>query len=153
MNIIYEKPTLQDIEEMLNLVQPEVQKGVILARNADEMATTIRSYYIARLEGKIVGFCALHIYSPILAEVRSLIVSEDYRHCGIGKRLVELIIQEGEKLGIKEVLTLTYKDEFFKKLGFILIEKTQIPNHKIWADCIKCKHFPKCDEIALIKQL
>lgn len=153
MKVVYEKPTLQDIKEMLDLVQPEVQNGTILERNADEMATTIRSYYIARLEGKIVGFCALHIYSSVLAEVRSLVVDKDYRQCGIGKRLVELIIQEGKKLGIKEVLTLTYKDEFFKKLGFTLIEKTQIPNHKIWADCIKCKHFPKCEEIALIKQL
>ena len=37
----------------------------------------------------------------------------------------------------------------FEKLGFNEIDKETIPEHKIWADCVKCKHFPVCNEIAL----
>jgi len=33
------------------------------------------------------------------------------------------------------------------------IDKKDLSNQKIWADCIKCKHFPVCDEIALIKKM
>jgi amino-acid N-acetyltransferase len=50
-------------------------------------------------------------------------------------------------------LTLTYQKEFFEKLGFVEIPKESIPDKKIWADCIKCKFFPNCNEIALIKHL
>lgn len=147
------KPVLKDIEEMIDLVAPEIEQGIILPRSAEEMANTIRSYFVARDEGKIIGFCALHIYSPTLAEVRSLIVKKEFRSQGVGKKLVNLLLEEGRGLGIKEVLTLTYQERFFKSLGFSVIEKEEIPNPKIWTDCIKCKHFPKCNEIALLKKI
>lgn len=147
------KPILKEIEEMIALVAPEVEKGIILPRSAEEMANTIRSYYVAKEGEEIIGFCALHIYSPILAEVRSLIVREDFRSKGVGKNLVTLLLEEGKKLGIEEVLVLTYQEGFFRSLGFSVIEKEKIPNPKIWTDCIKCKHFPKCNEIALLKKI
>lgn len=153
MSIEFVKPTLKDIAEMIALVKPEIDKGIILPRSQEEMANTIRSYIVAKSEGKIIGFCALHIYSPLLAEVRSLIVKEDFRSQGVGKNLVGLLLEEGKRLGIEEVLVLTYQDRFFKSLGFGVIEKEEIPNPKIWADCIKCKHFPKCNEIALLKRI
>ena len=100
---------------------------------------------------KIIGFCALHIYTPSLAEIRSLVVAEDYRHRGIAQNLVAKNIDEGLALGLREFLVLTYRPNLFKILGFEEIEKDKIPNHKIWADCIACKHFPTCQEIALLK--
>ncbi|HHD83733.1 MAG TPA: GNAT family N-acetyltransferase, partial [Campylobacteraceae bacterium] len=33
------------------------------------------------------------------------------------------------------------------------IPKEALPEQKIWADCVKCKHFPICDEVALIYNL
>ena len=100
---------------------------------------------------KIIGFCALHIYTPSLAEIRSLVVAEGYRHRGIAQNLVAKNIDEGLALGLREFLVLTYRPNLFKILGFEEIEKDKIPNHKIWADCIACKHFPTCQEIALLK--
>ncbi|MCE3046722.1 N-acetyltransferase [Helicobacter kayseriensis] len=138
---------------MLALVEPEVQKGNILPRSEEEMANTIRSYVVARDGERIVGFCALYIYTQELAEVRSLIVDEQYHNRGIGKELVRHIEQEGRALGIQTLLVLTYKEHFFQKLGFYTIQKSEIPNHKIWTDCIKCKHFPQCNEVALLKSL
>lgn len=102
---------------------------------------------------EILGFCALHIHSPDLAEVRSLIVAPNARHKGIATALINDCLKEAKNLGIKEVLTLTYARELFEKIGFVEIEKSALPSHKIWADCINCKHFPKCDEIALIKRI
>lgn len=151
MKVKFEKPTLKDVPQMLTLVEPEVKKGNILPRSADEIANTIRSYFVAREGERIVGFCALHIYTQKLAEVRSLIVDAQYQNMGIGRELVSLVLQEGKALGICDFLVLTYRQAFFQHLGFEVIEKSEIPSHKIWADCIKCKHFPRCDEIALLK--
>ncbi len=88
MNIELTRAKLSDIAEMQKMVIPEVEAGVILARSSDEIATNIRSYILAKENGEIVGFCALHIHTPSLAEIRSLVVKEDKRGKGIGQQLV-----------------------------------------------------------------
>lgn len=138
---------------MQQLVAPEIESGVILPRSNDEIATNIRSYWIALDGEKLIGFVALHIHSPNLAELRSMIIDQNYRGQNIGTELVEKACEEGRRLGLKEVLALTYQQRFFERLGFVEIPKESIPEHKIWADCIKCKHFPVCNEVSLIKTL
>jgi len=151
--IEFSKAKLSDIENMQKLVIPEVESGLILARSSDEIATNIRSYILAKEDGEIVGFCALHIHTPSLAEIRSLVVKEGKRGRGIGESLVLRAIEEARTLGLQKVLSLTYRQSFFENLGFIEIPKESLPEHKIWADCIKCKHFPVCNEVSLIKTL
>ncbi|PZT48939.1 GNAT family N-acetyltransferase [Helicobacter valdiviensis] len=168
------QPTLDLIPKMQELLKPEIEKGVILERSSEVMANMIRSYHVAFeeeeklkenslfLEQKsledfknpiMLGFCALHIHSSTLAEIRSLIVNPLYQRKGVARNLIQDCISEANILKIKEVLVLTYKRELFSKLGFVEISKEKIPNQKIWADCILCKHFPVCDEIALIKKI
>jgi len=147
------KATLKDIAEMQALVRPEIEKGVILERGNDEVANTIRSYIVAREDGVIVGFCALYIYNEELGEIRSLIVKESHQRRGIGKKIVEEALKEAKYFGLKKVLALTYKKAFFESLGFVELAKEEIPDQKVWLDCIKCKHFPVCDEISLIKAI
>jgi amino-acid N-acetyltransferase len=150
MNISYIKAKLSDIKAMQALVLPEVKSGVILYRSDDEVANNIRSYVLAKDDEKLVGFAALHVHAPDLAEVRSLIVDSDYRGKEIGQSLVRFTMKEAKELGVKQLFTLTYQKAFFEKLHFKEIPKESLPEHKIWADCVKCKHFPICDEIALI---
>jgi amino-acid N-acetyltransferase len=148
------KAKLSDIPDMLALVTKEVQEGIILNRTEDEVATNIRSYVLAKDNGKLVGYTALHIHSKRLAEIRSLIVDESYRGKHVGKRMVEFTLEEAKALGVEEdVLVLTYLPQFFEKLNFVEINKEVIPEHKIWADCIKCIHFPVCNEVALVYKL
>jgi len=147
------KATVSDIPTMQNLVAPEVESGLILIRTSDEIATNIRSYILAKEDGELVGFCALHIHAPSLAEIRSLVVKESKRGRRIGENLIYKALDEAKTLGLQKVLSLTYKQSFFEKLGFVEIPKESLPEHKIWADCIKCKYFPICNEVSLIKTL
>jgi len=139
---------------MQALVSSEVKDGIILDRTEDEVATNIRSYVLAKEDNKLLGYTALHIHSKRLAEIRSLIVDEAYRGQKIGQRMVEFTLKEASALGVEEdVLVLTYLPLFFQKLDFKEINKEVIPEHKIWADCIKCIHFPICNEVALVYKL
>ena len=153
MKTEYKKASLQNIPSMQELVYAEVESGVILERSSDEMATNIRSYTLAYVDGVLAGFCALHIHTSSLAEIRSLIVHENYRGNKIGENLVLRCVDEAKTLGLQKLLSLTYKRSFFENLGFVEIQKESLPEHKIWADCIKCKHFPVCNEVSLIKNL
>ncbi len=147
------KADLRDIPQMLALVADEVKSGVILDRSADEIATNIRSYVLAKEGENLVGYTALHIHSPRLAEVRSLIVDEAFRGRSVGKKMVQFALDEAKELGLEEVLVLTYLPQFFIKMGFEEIAKESIPEHKIWADCIKCIHFPVCNEVSLMYRI
>jgi amino-acid N-acetyltransferase len=153
MQIDFVEAKLSDIVKMQELVLPEVQSGVILDRSDDEVATNIRSYTLAFLNEELIGFTALHIHTASLAEIRSLIVKDGFRGKKTGEALINKVLDEAKSLGVQRVLSLTYKQAFFERLGFVEIPKESLPEHKIWADCIKCKHFPICNEVSLIKNL
>jgi len=99
-----------------------------------------------------VGCCALHIFWENVAEVRAFAVKPEFARQGIGTKLAQACLEEAEELGMKEVFTLTYVPGFFKKLGFEITDKNQLPR-KVWTGCLACPKFPDCDEIALIKKL
>jgi len=147
------KANLRDIPEMLHLVAEEVKSGVILDRDAEEIATNIRSYVLAKEGEHLVGYTALHVHSPRLAEIRSLIVDEAFRGRSVGKEMVRFALDEARALGLEEILVLTYVPQFFLKMGFEEIAKESIPEQKIWADCIKCIHFPVCNEVSLMYRI
>jgi len=147
------KPLLSDIQEMYDLVSNEVESGNILYRSIDEIATTIRSYIIAKDRDKIVGFLALHIHTISLAEIRSMIVKDEFRRRGIATKLISEAIKEAKLYGVRQLLVLTYQESFFLNLGFGVVDKESLPENKIWTDCIKCKHFPVCNEVSLVKDI
>ena len=148
-NTTFFKPNVLDIKNMQKLVEIDVLNGNILDRNYNEMATTIRSYTAVKIENEIIGFVALHIHTVELAEIRSLVVKNEYRNKGIAKVLIQKTIDEAKDIKLKRLLVLTYKKILFESFDFIEIAKESIPETKIWADCIKCKHFPICDEVSL----
>ncbi|RLA66681.1 MAG: N-acetyltransferase [Epsilonproteobacteria bacterium] len=152
--ITLRKAKLSDISAMQTLISTKIEDGTILSRSEDEVATNIRSYILAIDQNKIIGYVALHIHSKRLAEIRSLIVEESYRGQKIGQKMIEFVLDEAKILGVEEdVLALTYLPSFFEKLDFTEINKELIPEHKIWTDCIKCIHFPVCNEVALVKKI
>jgi len=78
----------------------------------------VASFFIARVDGKIVGCCALQIYSKRLAEVRSLAVHPDYQDHGVASKLVECCTQRARERGVRELFAVTSQTSFFERLGF-----------------------------------
>ena len=50
---------------------------------------------------------------------------------------MEACLSEAVTLGLYRVFTLTYRQSFFERLGFVEVEKEKLP-HKVWADCVNC---------------
>jgi len=142
------KAILQDARQIHRLLLNYAKDGLVLSRSLMEIFEAIRDFYVFVEGDRVVGAAALNICWEDLAEVRSLVVDESFAGRGIGKHLVEACLSEARTLGIGRVFALTYQQVFFEKLGFSVIEKSELPQ-KIWGDCIKCAKFPECDEIAL----
>lgn len=148
--MIYRKAIFADIEQIYEAVNGYAKDGVMLARSRNTLYETLRDMYVAEEDGRILGAGGLHIIWNELAEVRTMAVLPEAVGRGIGRKIVELLMEEGKTLGVKEVFTLTYKPGFFSKLGFAEITKEELP-HKVWKECIDCPKFPNCDEIAMMR--
>lgn len=140
---------MADVKAIQRLIADYARKGDMLPRSLSDIYENLRDYFVYEDGGEVVGSAAIHIMWEDLAEVRSLAVQEGRMRRGVGTQLVEACISEAIVLGIARVFALTYKPEFFEKLGFQRVDKAELP-HKIWTDCLKCAKFPDCDEIALV---
>lgn len=150
--IIYRHAKLSDVEEIIILINHFAEKGLMLPRTRSTLYEGIREVVVAEENGKIIGTGSLHIIWEDLAEIRTLAVDQDLQRKGMGRKLVEILIQEAIQLHCPKVFTLTYQVEFFKRLGFRLVDKETMP-HKVWKECINCVKFPNCDENAMILYL
>ncbi|MFP3980114.1 MAG: N-acetyltransferase [Desulfobacterales bacterium] len=148
------KATIEDIKTIHAILKHFGSKGDLLARPLSRLYDHVRDFSVWEEpeNGHILGCCALQFCWEDLAEIRSLAVVESHINKKIGTRLVETAFDEARQYKIKKLFTLTYRPDFFKKFGFIVIDKAELPI-KIWADCIHCVKFPDCDETAMLKQL
>ena len=141
---------MEDVKEIHSLLNRFAKQGLLLACSISSLYDRLRDFVVyVDKENVVLGVCALHITWEDLAEIRSLAVYEEHQGKGIGARLVQQCLLEADMLGITKIFTLTYQPKFFKKLGFVDIDKRELP-HKIWSDCINCHMFPDCDEEALM---
>lgn len=76
------------------------------------------SFFVARVGGRLVGCCALQVYSKRLAEVRSLAVHPDFQDRGLASDLVERCTQRARERGVRELFAVTSQISFFARLGF-----------------------------------
>lgn len=144
-----EKAKIKFSSQIYELVNYFAARGEMLPRPLSEVYENIRDFFVVLDGEKVIGCGALHISWADLAEIKSLAVSEDRHGKGIGSALVQACLDEARALGIPTVFCLTYKPDFFKTLGFLLVDKSELP-HKVWGECYRCPKFPNCDEVALI---
>ncbi|MFA7692809.1 MAG: N-acetyltransferase [Candidatus Hydrogenedentes bacterium] len=143
------KPKLTEIFAMKKLLDEAADKGQVLSRRLEELFENARDFYVYEDERGVGGMVALHIDLIDLAEVRSLVVREDLRGKGIGRRLVEAVLQEAEALEIERVYALTRIPDFFLHMGFVAVDRSELP-YKVFKDCLQCPLFPDCDETSLV---
>lgn len=143
------KAHIADVKELQLLINQYADSGQMLPRTLNDLYEHLRDFHVWEEEGVLIGVCALHVSWDGLAEIRSLAVRPDRVKRGIGGRLVKRCLAEAAELLVGKVFVLTYQPVFFKKLGFIDVDKKELP-HKIWTDCLNCVKFPNCDESALI---
>ncbi|WP_338452210.1 N-acetyltransferase [Niallia oryzisoli] len=140
---------ISDIDRLHELINIYSEKEILLPRTKESLYQNIFSIFVAEKDGEVVGSASITILDKELAEIRSLVVDTSALKMGIGKMLVEKIIEETKRLRIEKLISLTYQVEFFQKCGFEVTVKDNMPQ-KVWKDCITCPKLHNCDEVAMI---
>jgi amino-acid N-acetyltransferase len=139
-----------DARSIMTLVNELAIQQVMLPRSPASVIENIRDFVIAEVGGEFAGCGALAITWSDIAEVRSLAVAPAMQKHGIGRVLVDTLVEDAKRLGIPRLFAFTYVPDFFAKMGFTICQHEDLP-HKVFNDCMHCPKFIACDEIAMTR--
>lgn len=143
---------ITDVPQIHDLLDAYARLGNVLPRPFNELYRHLRDFFVVDIDGTIAACGALEIFTEDLGEVRSLVVGEDYTGHGLGKHLVQRIVDEARQIGLRRIMALTYVPEFFHAMEFRTVLKDTLPE-KVWGICVKCYKFNNCDETAVLLDL
>jgi amino-acid N-acetyltransferase len=116
----------------LRAAQPEDREQALallgeLGLPADGVAEWLACFRVAECEGRIVGVAGMERYRDG-GLLRSVAVAPEWRGSGLGRALVDLVMEDGRSAGVQEVYLLTTTAEhYFPRLGFVRVDRTTVP--------------------------
>lgn len=150
--VLIRKARIDDIDFLYDLIQHYAEQGIMLPRMKEALSELLDTFVVAEDEGQLVGCGSLCALGTKLVEIRSLGLLADYKGNGLGSKLVDFLVEEAKRQQFPQVMALTYEARFFERLGFVRVNKEIFPE-KVWRDCIHCKKYHCCDEIAMLKEI
>ena len=141
-----------DIAGLHTLIRHYSDQGILLPRTKQNLREMIQDFRVISSHKQIVACATLHFYTPVIAELRSLAVAPSERGLGLGRLIVEALLDEARARDLEMVFAFTYAVDFFAKLGFFPIDRALVP-WKAWNDCSICPKRECCDEIAVACRL
>ena len=99
---------------------------ILLEKNLVTLYEAVQEFWVAELEGEIVGCGALHVLWADLGEVRTVAVHPRVRGQGVGHAVVERLLDVARDLHLSRIFVLTFETDFFGRHGFAEIEGTPV---------------------------
>jgi len=116
------------IREATNRDLPAVE-SLLSADNMplDGVKENFTSFVVAEDKNEIAGAIGLEKFGSV-ALLRSAVVSPRHRGSGVGRKLVERLLERAESEGIEELFLLTTRAEkYFPRFGFAPTTRSAVP--------------------------
>ncbi len=119
MTILVRPARTSDVWFIRHLVEPLVQGRILLGKDMVVFFEAIQEFRIAEApDGTLIGCGALHVMWEDLAEVRTLAVTSEWLHKGVGQALLTKLEEDARELGLRRLFCLTFEVGFFGRNGF-----------------------------------
>ena len=99
---------------------------ILLEKNLVTLYEAVQEFWVAELDGEVVGCGALHVLWSDLGEVRTVAVDPKVKGHGIGHTVVDRLLEVARELQLERLFVLTFETEFFGRHGFTEIEGTPV---------------------------
>lgn len=99
---------------------------ILLEKNLVNLYESVQEFWVAELDDRVVGCGALHVLWADLGEVRTVAVAPDVKGHGVGKLIVEQLVEVARELELSRLFVLTFEVEFFARHGFAEIDGTPV---------------------------
>src|SRR5215471_20994856 len=134
------------------LITANLEEGRLLPRTLSEIAVHADRFTIVLRGRKMVGCAELAPLSAQVAEVRSLAVDAKERGNGVGTMLVDDLRQRAHDEGFDKLSAFTHAPGYFSQMGFSIVPHLWM-QEKIFTDCVKCEHYRRCGQYAMVSPL
>jgi amino-acid N-acetyltransferase len=114
-----------DVPAIKRLVDTYAGK-ILLEKNLVTLYEAVQEFWVAELEGEVVGCGALHVLWSDLGEVRTVAVDPKLTGRGIGHAIVDRLLEVARDLELERLFVLTFETDFFSKHGFTEIDGTPV---------------------------
>lgn len=151
-DLVVRGATMADAEAIHALVQSHLDEGHLLPRHLSELRAHAERFVVCDVAGQITACAELAPLSTSVAEVRSLVVSRDFRRVGLAQRLVGELQTRARALGFTTLTAFTHDARFFVRQGFSIVPHEWVPE-KIMTDCVGCPLFRHCAQYAMVLPL
>ncbi len=91
---------------------------ILLEKSLANLYEDVTEFWVAELDGDLVGCGALHVLWEDLAELRTVATDPRHRKHGIGGALCRVVVEEARDMGLNRLFCLTFETGFFARLGF-----------------------------------
>jgi len=107
------------IPDVYHFIEAGTKEG-LLPRSLKEITEIADNFFVYRLEeaDAIIGCVSLEVYSPRLAEIRSLYVVPAARGGKIASQLIQACIKEAVRRDVREIIAITERIDLFERAGF-----------------------------------
>ena len=125
--------TRADIAEILELIKPMQEQGMLLGRNYDDLLKDLDDFIVIVREGIIVATAALHQYVELgQGEVACVAVHHDYRGDEFGDMLLGELESRASINKVKNLFVLTtHAADWFEERGYSPGRKTDLPEARL----------------------
>jgi amino-acid N-acetyltransferase len=146
--VVFRQAVEADAPAIHRLVADNLETGHLLPRTLEDVRTNAARFLVAVADHTVVGCAELAPLSAVVAEVRSLVVTERLRGQQIGPRLVAHLAADGAGRGFSTLCAFTHEPSHFVRLGFTIVPHVWVPE-KIERDCRSCAQFRRCGQYAV----
>jgi amino-acid N-acetyltransferase len=114
-----------DVPAIKRLVDTYAGK-ILLEKNLVTLYESVQEFWVAELDGRVIGCGALHVLWSDLGEVRTVAVDPSVKGRGVGHAVVSRLLEVARELELERLFVLTFETEFFARHGFREIEGTPV---------------------------
>jgi amino-acid N-acetyltransferase len=151
-DLVIRQATPEDAAAMYALISAHQHEGHLLPRGLDELSRRSTRCVVCEIGGDLVACAELAPLSATVAEVRSLVVSQEIRRVGLAARLVGELRTRASAAGFETLCAFTHDARVFVRQGFSIVPHVWVPE-KITTDCLACPLFRKCGQFAMVLSL
>jgi amino-acid N-acetyltransferase len=123
--VVIRRARTSDVPEIKRLVDTYAGR-ILLEKNLVTLYESVQEFWVAELDGRVVGCGALHVLWTDLGEVRTVAVHPEVRGRGIGHAIVDRLLEVARELQLERLFVLTFETDFFGHHGFAEIEGTPV---------------------------
>jgi amino-acid N-acetyltransferase len=125
VGLVVRRARTSDVPAIKALV--DVYSGkILLEKNLVTLYEAVQEFWVAELDGELIGCGALHVLWSDLGEVRTVAVHPKVKGRGVGHAIVDRLLDVARELHLERIFVLTFEVEFFSRHGFEEIDGTPV---------------------------